>query len=85
MSFQIVLLAGILIVLCVQTFGKGQNMETVLEAVRSVLGEPEFYTRLGTSTNYTWDYGLMLEYLVSGIILCIVVSSVFRFLTKLVG
>lgn len=61
-------------------------METVLEAVRSVLGEPEFYTRLnGTTSNYTWDYGLMLEYLIAGILLCVSVSWVFRIISKLFG
>lgn len=60
-------------------------MDTVLDAVRQVLGEPEFYTRLGSSTNYSWDYGLMLEYLISGIILCVCVSWVFRIVSKLFG
>lgn len=60
-------------------------MDTVLDAVRQVLGEPEFYTRLGSSTNYSWDYGLMLEYLISGIILCVGVSWIFRIVSKLFG
>lgn len=45
-------------------------MESVVSAVREVLGAPSFSTAL--------DYGAMMEYLFSGIILCIVVSSVFR-------
>lgn len=59
-------------------------MQTILEALRAVLGEPEFYVRLGGSTNYSWDYGAMIEYLTGALILCIVVSSVFRFLMLLV-
>lgn len=58
-------------------------MQTVLEAIRTVLGEPDFYHQMTNSTNYTWDYGLLIEYLVSAIILMIVVSWVFRFLGKL--
>lgn len=58
-------------------------MQTILEALRAVLGEPDFYI---TSGNYssTWDYGAMIEYLTGALILCIVVSSVFRFLMLLV-
>lgn len=59
-------------------------MQTVLEAVRSVLGQPDFYIENG-SYNGTWDYGLMLEYIISGILLCIVVSWVFRCVSKLFG
>ena len=60
-------------------------METVLEAVRTVLGSPDFYRESGSGYNYTWDYGLMLEYLFAGIILCICVSWVFRIISKLFG
>lgn len=59
-------------------------MNTILEALRVILGEPEFYVRLGNATNYSWDYGAMIEYFVGALILCIVVSSVFRFLMCLV-
>lgn len=59
-------------------------MQTILEALRAVLGEPNFYVRLGGSTNYSWDYAAMIEYMVGALILCIVVSSVFRFLMLLV-
>lgn len=59
-------------------------METILTALREILGEPDFYVRLGNATNYTWDYGAMIEYFVGALILCIVISSVFKFLYKLV-
>lgn len=55
-------------------------MNTIIEALRQVLGEPEFYVRLGGSTNYTWDYGAMFEYMVGAVILMICVSWVFRFI-----
>ncbi len=58
-------------------------MQTVLEALRSILGEPDFYKRLTDTSNYTWDYGAMIEYLCGAIILMIVVSSVFRLVSKM--
>ncbi len=59
-------------------------MQTVLEAIRSVLGSPDFYIENGNYSG-TWDYGLMLEYLLAGVVLCIVVSQVFRIIGKLFG
>ncbi len=55
-------------------------MQTIIEGLRSVLGEPEFYVRLGSSTNYTWDYGAMFEYFFAGVLLCITVAAGFRFI-----
>lgn len=55
-------------------------METLIETLRDIIGTPEFYVKLGGSTNYTWDYGAMLEYCLAGILVCVVVSSVFKFL-----
>lgn len=60
-------------------------MQTIIEALREVLGVPDFYVRLGGSTsNYSWDYGAMIEYMVGALVLLVVISSVFRFLVKLV-
>lgn len=58
-------------------------MQTILEALREVLGTPDFYKRLTDNSNYTWDYGAMLEYFVGAIILMIVVSSIFKLVSKL--
>lgn len=58
-------------------------MNTIIEALRSFLGEPDFYKVL-SGTDPSWDYGAMIEYFVGALILCIVVSSVFRFLMCLV-
>ncbi len=60
-------------------------MQTIINALREIIGIPEFYVRLGTSTNYSWDYGAMIEYFFAGLILCIVVASVFKCLVKLFG
>lgn len=59
-------------------------MSTVLDALREILGEADFYKNL-SGNNYTWDYGAMVEYFVGAVVLCIVISSVFRFLGKLVS
>ena len=59
-------------------------MQTVIEALRSILGTPDFYKQLnGYNNSYTWDYGAMIEYFVGALILLIVISSVFKFLMKL--
>lgn len=58
-------------------------MQTIIEALRQILGVPEFYVRLGNATNYSWDYGAMIEYFVGALILMIVIASVFRLITKL--
>ena len=59
-------------------------MQSVLDALREILGEADFYI---TNGNYSgsWDYGAMIEYFVGAVVLCIVISSVFRFLGKLVS
>ena len=57
-------------------------MDTVLNALRQVLGNPNFYRQTGSSS-YTWDYGAMLEYLVGALLVLIVVSSVFKFVLRL--
>lgn len=54
-------------------------MQTLIEALRQVIGEPDFYKQMMSSSNYTWDYGAMIEYLVAAMVLCICVSYVFRF------
>lgn len=57
-------------------------MQTLIDALRDIIGTPEFYVRLGNQTNYTWDYGAMLEYMFCGVLVCIVVSNVFKIVRK---
>lgn len=59
-------------------------MDSVLSVLRDILGEADFYRRLTDNSDYTWDYGAMIEYLVGAVLLLVVVSSVFKFLMKLV-
>lgn len=56
-------------------------METIIDALRSILGEADFYITNGSYSG-TWDYGAMIEYFVGALILCICVTSAFRFLVK---
>lgn len=59
-------------------------MNTILEGLRQILGNADFY-ETGSGYSGTWDYGAMIEYFVGAVVLCIVISSVFRFLGKLVS
>lgn len=58
-------------------------MDTVINALRQVLGNPNFYKQMGYNDNYSWDYGAMIEYLVGALLVLIVVSSVFKFVLRL--
>lgn len=60
-------------------------METIINGLRSVLGTPDFWKQMQSTsssgyTSYQWDYGLMIEYFIAGLLLCIVVSNVFAIL-----
>lgn len=59
-------------------------MKTVLDAVREIIGQGDFYIQ---NANYSgsWDYGAMIEYMVCAMILIVVIASVFRLLGKLVS
>lgn len=61
-------------------------MQTVIDALKTVLGNPEFYRQMPSysgSNNYAWDYGAMLQYMVAAAVLCIVISWIFRFIHAL--
>ncbi len=58
-------------------------MQTVLQSLRSILGVADFYIENGNYSG-SWDYGAMVEYMLCGLILLVVISSIFRFLTNLV-
>ena len=59
-------------------------MTTILEGLRQIIGAADFYNA-DSGYSGSWDYGAMIEYFVAAVVLCIVVSSVFRFLGKLVS
>lgn len=54
-------------------------MQTVIDALREILGTPDFYIE-GSNYSSTWDYGAMIEYAIAGILVIVVVSSVFKIL-----
>lgn len=58
-------------------------MDSLLNALRSVLGSPDFYIE-NSGYSSSWDYGAMLEYMIAGVILCVVISSVFKFIRCLI-
>lgn len=55
-------------------------MDTVIEALREIIGTPDFYHSMTGTSNPTWDYGAMLEYALAGMVVMIVVGSVFKIL-----
>lgn len=59
-------------------------MESLLNALREIVGEADFYITNGSYSG-SWDYGAMVEYMSAVVILCLVIASVFRFLSKLVS
>lgn len=59
-------------------------MQTLLDALREIIGEADFYITNGSYSG-SWDYGAMCEYFAAVVVLVVVVASVFRFLGKLVS
>lgn len=58
----------------------------IVEALRDYLGQASgWYHQIatGTGSSWQWDYAMMFEYFFAGVILCIVVSYVFRIILKL--
>lgn len=53
-------------------------MTSIVDGLRQILGSADFYV------DGVIDYGSMIEYFVGAIILCIVISSVFKFIVKVV-
>lgn len=56
-------------------------METIISALRTILGEADFYITNGSYSG-SWNYGAMIEYFVGALILCVCVSSVFRLVVR---
>lgn len=54
-------------------------MQTLIEYLREIIGTPNFYIDNGNYSS-TWNYGAMLEYIICGVIICIIISGVFKLL-----
>lgn len=57
-------------------------MGTLIEALRQIIGEPEFYITNGSYSG-SWNYGAMIEYMIAGLIVLVCVASVFKFILNL--
>lgn len=61
-------------------------MQTIIQALRDIIGinSDTFYhvfqNSSGSYSNYSWDYGAMLEYAVAGMIVLVVITSIFKML-----
>lgn len=57
-------------------------MGTIIDGLRQVIGEANFYN---TDSGYSgsWDYGAMIEYFVAALIVCIVITSVFKIISRI--
>lgn len=60
-------------------------METMIDALRDILGNPDFYIESGSGYSGSWDYGAMIEYFVAALLLCIAVSSIFKLVVRIFG
>lgn len=54
-------------------------MQTLIQYLRQIIGTPDFYIDNGNYQS-TWDYGAMLEYIICGVIVCIIIAGVFKLL-----
>lgn len=63
-------------------------METVINYLRELLGTTDGFWHSFQSYNgsysMNWDYGLLFEYFVAGVIICVVITNAFKFLRDLV-
>lgn len=53
-------------------------MQTLINALRDIIGTPNFYKQMGSQNSWQWDYGAMIEYMVSAMLIMIVVSWIFK-------
>lgn len=63
-------------------------MQTIINALRDLVGIDAytFYHVLhGGTNNPSWDYGAMLEYACSVMVVLVVIASVFKFLRGVFG
>lgn len=57
-------------------------MQTLIEYVRELLGSTggfwHSFENGNSYNNWNWDYGLLFEYFVAGVIVVVVISNVFK-------
>ena len=55
-------------------------MNALIDKIRDILGVPQFFS----DTLADWDYGAIIEYGISGILLIVVIVFSFKFLLRLI-
>ena len=64
-------------------------MTNIIDYLRELLGNTDgFWHTFESNNNYNtwnWDYGLLFEYFVAGVILCVVIANVFKFFRALLN
>lgn len=64
-------------------------MTNIIDYLRELLGSTDSFWHnfegSGTYNTYAWDYGYLFEYFVAGVILCVVIANVFKFLRALIS
>ena len=64
-------------------------MLTVIEYLRNLIGDTSgFWHQFQTNNSYNtyaWDFGYLFEYFIAGVIVCLVIVQVFKFLRALIN
>ena len=64
-------------------------LDSVISYLRQLIGDTSGFWHTfqnnNTNTSYNWDYGLLFEYFIAGVIVCLVISNVFKFLRALIS
>lgn len=63
-------------------------MTSLINYLRELIGSTDGFWHTFQSYNsnsYNWDYGMLFEYFIAGVIVCIVISNVFKFLRALIS
>lgn len=64
-------------------------MTNLITYLQELIGSTDGFWHTFTSNNnydsYNWDYGLLFQYFIAGVIVCIVISNVFKFLRALIS
>lgn len=61
-----------------------QLISYLRELIGSTNGFWHTFQTNSTNTSYNWDYGMLFEYFVASVIVCIVIVNVFKFLRVLI-
>lgn len=64
-------------------------MTSLINYLRELIGSTDSFWHSFESTNsynnWNWDYGLLFEYFIAGVLVVVVISNVFKFLRALIS